>query len=85
MTPENLNEWKRFFAEAEFGGDISHARFMLWMDAHRHEIGVALEENATLRKQADYAHRMICDWWKPETTSQAVHREYALSALANRN
>ena len=45
----------------------------------------ALEaKNAELRKQADYAHRLICDWWKPETTSQAVHREYALSALANR-
>jgi hypothetical protein len=33
--------------------------------------------------RADYAHRLICDWWKPRTTSQEVHRQYALSALAN--
>ena len=38
MTSENLKEYKRLFDEAEAGGDSEHARFMLWMDEHRHEI-----------------------------------------------
>jgi len=40
-------------------------------------------ENTGQREQAGYARQLIWDWWKPETTSQAVHRQYALSALAN--
>ena len=36
----------------------------------------------TDKENIQYAIRLIEDWWKPQTTSQAVHREYALSALA---
>lgn len=39
-----------------------------------------LREIDKLRCQLDYANRLICDWWKPQTTSEAVHREYALGA-----
>jgi hypothetical protein len=58
----------------------------MYLGAHtceRDELERLKTENADLRKQADYAHRLICDWWKPQSTSQEVHRQYALAALAN--
>lgn len=45
MTSEQLSEYERLFEEAEGGGDSEHARFMLWMDEHRHEIRAALADH----------------------------------------
>ena len=40
------------------------------------------QDGINASKKAQYLEGLVSDWWKPQTTSQAVHHEHAKKTLS---